>query len=47
MIRVVNDEKKREQVIMENYLLVYEIQPDTIEILTIHHTRQNPKLSDK
>jgi toxin ParE1/3/4 len=47
MIRVLNDEKKREQVIMENYLLVYEIQPDTIEILTIHHTRQNPKLSDK
>lgn len=47
MIRILNDEKKRELVIMGNYLLVYEIQPDAIEILTIRHAKQNPKLSDK
>ena len=32
---------------MGNYLLVYEIQPDAIEILTIRYTKLNPKLSDK
>ena len=47
MVRILNDEKKRELVIMGNYLLVYEIQPDAIEILTIRHTKQNPKSSDK
>jgi len=32
---------------MGNCLSVYEIQPDAIEILTIRHTKENPKLSDK
>ena len=47
MIKALNDEKKRELVIKGSYLLLYEIQEDAIEILTIRHTKQNPKLSGK
>ncbi len=45
MIPALNDEKKRELIIKGNYLLLYEINDDIIEILTIRHVKQNPKES--
>jgi len=45
MIPALNDELKRELVIKSNYLLLYEIHDDIIEILTIRHVKQKPKKS--
>lgn len=35
MVPSLNDELKRELIVRDNYLIVYEIQDNTIEILTI------------
>lgn len=43
MIPALNDEMKRELIIKGNYLLLYEIGDDLIEILTIRHVKQKPK----
>ncbi|MBP3192717.1 type II toxin-antitoxin system RelE/ParE family toxin [Natronogracilivirga saccharolytica] len=43
MIPTLNDEMKRELIIKGNYLLIYEIGDDLIEILTIRHVKQKPK----
>ncbi|MEX0680292.1 MAG: type II toxin-antitoxin system RelE/ParE family toxin [Balneolales bacterium] len=45
MISAINDEMKRELIIKSNYLLLYEIRDDIIEILTIRHVKQKPKKS--
>lgn len=37
----INNDKIREIVIHKNYGIIYEINPDLIEILTIRHYRQN------
>ncbi len=41
MIPALNDELKRELIIKSNYLLLYEIHEDRVEILTIRHVRQD------
>ena len=43
MIPALNDEMKRELIIKGNYLLLYEIGDELIEILTIRHVKQQPK----
>ncbi len=43
MIPALNDEMKRELIIIGIYLLLYEINDDIIEILTIRHVKQKPK----
>ncbi len=45
IIPALNDEMKRELIIKGNYLLLYEINDNTIEILTIRHVKQKPKNS--
>ena len=37
----VKNDKIREIVVHKNYGIIYEINPDTIEILTVRHFRQN------
>lgn len=37
----INNDKIREIVVHKNYGVIYEINPDTIEILTVRHFRQN------
>ncbi len=46
MIPVLKDEMKREMVITKNYLLVYEIHGNTIEILTVRHVKQDSDESE-
>ncbi|HBX64628.1 MAG TPA: type II toxin-antitoxin system mRNA interferase toxin, RelE/StbE family [Balneolaceae bacterium] len=36
-----NNEKIREIVVHENYGVIYEVNPELIEILTVRHFRQN------
>ncbi|MDI6402589.1 type II toxin-antitoxin system RelE/ParE family toxin [Balneolaceae bacterium ANBcel3] len=42
LIPALNDEMKRELIIKGNYLLLYEISDDLIEILSIRHVKQKP-----
>ncbi len=41
MVPILNDEKVRELIIRKDYLIVYEIQEESIEILTIRHAKQD------
>ncbi len=43
IIPALGDEMKRELVIKGNYLLLYEISGDTIEILSLRHVKQKPR----
>ena len=46
LVPSLNDELKRELIVRDNYLIVYEIQDNTIEILTIRHAKQDPDESN-
>jgi len=46
VVAALNDEMVRELIIRSNYLVVYEIQNDRIEILTVRHAKQDFDDSD-
>ena len=46
MVAALNDEMVRELIIRSNYLVVYEIRNDRIEILTVRHAKQDFEESD-
>lgn len=46
MVPALNDEKVRQLVVKSNYLIIYEIKQDHIDILTIRHARQDEDESE-
>lgn len=46
VVAALNDEMVRELIIRSNYLVVYEIQNDRIEILTVRHAKKDFDDSD-
>jgi len=46
MVPALNDEMVRQLVVQSNYLIIYEINQDQIDILTIRHARQHEDKSE-
>ncbi|MCW9707269.1 type II toxin-antitoxin system RelE/ParE family toxin [Fodinibius salsisoli] len=46
MVPALNDEMVRQLVVQTNYLIIYEINQNQIDILTIRHARQDENESD-
>ena len=46
MVPALNDEKVRQLVVQSNYVIIYEINQDHIDILTVRHARQDENDSE-
>lgn len=46
IVPALNDEMVRQLVVQSNYLIIYEIHQDRIDILTIRHAKQDEDESD-